>query len=158
MFDSTTQLGRRITGALGAKWHNWQARQELAGCDAGEIRRMARELGFTPQVLMLLAGNGPGAADLLYRRLKALGMDSEKIEAMVPEAMRDMQRCCSECNAKRRCTRDLDASDDSRWQDYCPNAQTLALLKSLKVRLEAPLSSSAHAVVKLTEANAKPMD
>lgn len=45
----------------------------------------------------------------------------------------DMQRCCSECIAKRRCAGDLDASDDSRWQGYCPNAETLALLKSLKL-------------------------
>jgi hypothetical protein len=133
MIDNTIQLGRRITGALSAKWHNWMARQELASCDAGEIKRMAQELGFTPGELILLAGSGPDAADLLYRRLNALGMDSETIKATVPEAMRDMQRCCSECVAKRRCAGDLDASDDSRWQGYCPNAETLALLKSLKL-------------------------
>lgn len=133
MLDSTIQLGRRITEALGAKWYKWQARQELASCDAGEFKRMARELGFTPNELILLAGSGPDAADLLYRRLNALGMDSEKIKTMVPEVMRDMQRCCSECNAKRRCTSDLNASDDSHWQSYCPNAETVALLKSLKL-------------------------
>ena len=130
MIENTIQ---KIAGALSAKWHNWQAQREVAGYDAEEIKRMARDLGFTPDELILLAGAGPDAADLLYRRLNALGMDSEKIKALVPEVMRDMQRCCSECNAKRRCSGDLDAFDDSRWQDYCPNATTLALLKSLKL-------------------------
>ncbi len=133
MFDVAIRLGRSITGAFAAKWHNWQARQELACCDAGEVKRIAHELGFTPDELRLLASSGSDAADLLYRRLDALGMDSEKFKAMVPEVMRDMQRCCSECNAKRRCTGDLDASDDSRWRDYCPNAETLAFLKVLKL-------------------------
>ena len=134
MIENTIQLGRRIIGALSAKWHNRMARQELAGCDAGEIQRMARELGFTPGELMLLAGSGPDAADLLYRRLSALGMDSEKIKAVVPEVMRDMQRCCSECISKRRCAGDFDAYDDSRWRDYCPNAGTLAFLKVIPLR------------------------
>lgn len=136
MLENAVQLGRRITGAVAAKWYDWRARREqvgeLARCDAGEIANMARDLGFTPDELKLLAGRGPGAADLLYRRLKVLGMDAETLNTKMPEVMRDMQRCCSECNVKRRCTGDLDASDDSRWRDYCPNAETVALLKVLQ--------------------------
>jgi hypothetical protein len=134
MLDNVMRLGRRIAGAFAAMRLKWRGQQEFAKCDVGEINRMARELGFTPDELRLLADSGSGAADLLYRRLDALGMDSEKIKAVVPEVMRDMQRCCSECISKRRCAGDFDAYDDSRWRDYCPNAGTLAFLKVIPLR------------------------
>ena len=130
MFDRI----KSATAALVVKRQNWRARRqqmrELAGCD----EFLARELGFTTEELKLLARRGPGAADLLQRRLDALHMDAKTISAAEAEATRDMQRCCSICEAKRRCRRDLDTANDSHWRDYCLNAQTLAILESRRTR------------------------
>lgn len=131
MLSSPREIGRKLV----KKWTNWrlqrEQRAELASCDSGEIDRMARELGFTSDELKLLASRGPEAADLLYRRLAELGMDAKQIDATVPEVMRDMQRCCTECDARRRCASDLAHNVSARWPEYCPNVETIALLKVL---------------------------
>jgi hypothetical protein len=129
MLSGAMEIGRK----LAEKWTNWRAHREqlaeLASCDAAEVDRMARELGFTSDELKLLASRGPAAADLLYRRLAELGLNAKEIEASVPEVMRDMQRCCTECEAKRRCASDFAHDVSARWPEYCPNAETIALLR-----------------------------
>ena len=134
MLDKIAQIGKNAIAALAVKWQNRRERRlqmrELAACD----ELFAQELGFTARELKLLARRGPGAADLLNRRLDALHMDAKAIQAVEPEAMWDLQRCCSICDAKRRCRRDLDTPSDSNWRDYCLNAQTLAILESRRTR------------------------
>lgn len=134
MLDGAIQIGRRIIGVVATKWQDWRSRRqqmrELALCD----EQMAREFGFTPNELGLLARRGSKATHLLQRRLRVLGIDSKTISATQPDTTWDLQRSCSVCSVKRRCARDLNASNDSRWQNYCLNAQTLAILESLKIR------------------------
>ena len=79
--------------------------------------------------LRVLAGRWPDAADLVQRRMAALGIDAAQVDTAEPAVMRDLQRVCSLCDNKRVCAHDLDRAPAGRaWRDYCPNAGTLAAL------------------------------
>lgn len=129
---------QRITEALSRRWNAWRATRaqgaDLAYCDGAEVGRIAQDLGLSAEELKLLASRDPGSADLLYRRLALLGMDTAKIKAALPQVLRDMQRCCSECNQKGRCVHDLEAGTGPLMPDYCPNAETLAAVAIMKAR------------------------
>ena len=75
---------------------------------------------------------GTWAANLLLERMAVLDLDPAEVAQVGPQTFRDLQRVCSLCESKRRCTRDL-AHDATapRWEDYCPNAQTLMALDVL---------------------------
>ncbi len=93
---------------------------------------MAKEIGVTAAELRRLASLGPGAADLLLRRMAALDLDRNEVSRIEPQTFQDLQRVCTLCESHRRCARDLghDAADPA-WQDYCPNAATLIALSAL---------------------------
>ena len=107
-------------------------RNDLANCSADEVARMARDLKIQPTELATLAKKGPNAADLLQRLLVALGVDPAGLEHDDPLVMRDLQRLCTTCDAKRQCRFDLaNGVLAENFRDYCPNAFTLdALLKT----------------------------
>jgi hypothetical protein len=82
--------------------------------------------------LRVLASRGPESADLLLRRMIALDLDRKEVSRLEPRAFQDLQRVCTLCGVRRRCTRDLARdSSDPVWQEYCPNAATLAALDAL---------------------------
>ncbi len=98
-------------------------------CGELEIERIARDVRMTPAELHAVAKRGPGAADLLLRRMAALDLDPAEVAQVGPQTFRDLQRVCSLCESKRRCMRDLAHNAAAPlWQDYCPNAQTLMAL------------------------------
>lgn len=105
---------------------------ELKCCGEEGIERMAKEIGVTAAELRRLASLGPGAADLLLRRMAALDLDRNEVSRIEPQTFQDLQRVCTLCESHRRCARDLghDAADPA-WQDYCPNAATLIALSAL---------------------------
>ena len=129
---------QKITQALSERWKTWRANRTQAAdldcCGSTEIDRIARDLGLPADELKVLAGRDTSSADLLYVRLAALGMDVEKIKSTLPQVMRDMQRCCSDCDEKKRCAHDLESPEGSRMPAYCPNAETLAVLAVTKCR------------------------
>lgn len=134
--ENTRSWTDRIGAALAERWHRWRERQhevaELAGYDNSELTRLARDLGVTPRELRELAAAGPGAADLLYERCRALGIGTERLAAF-PEIKRDLERCCSLCDSKEQCAHDLDAHPQSpEWRNYCPNEATLNALTKNK--------------------------
>lgn len=108
-----------------------QCRQRLDACDSNEIARIAHDVGLSPQDLRQMAKLGPDAAQQLLDRMAILHLDAGALAKSEPGTMRDMQRLCSNCAAKKRCQRDLliNTSDPS-WRHYCPNADTLDHLKS----------------------------
>jgi hypothetical protein len=122
-------LAEAVSGAL-RRWRDWRERRtELLYCDPSEVERMARELGLCPSELAALARTGPDAAALSERRLLAMGIYPSAVRTSEPLVMQDLQRCCSICDSKRRCQRDLDErSKSSDWLKYCPNAATLTAL------------------------------
>lgn len=100
---------------------------ELAGIDAHEAGRIAREIGMTTHDLIEIEALGPNAADLLPRRLATIGVDAANPAHVDPATLRDLQRVCAQCLSKGQCRRELDAGEGG-LADYCPNAATLRAL------------------------------
>ena len=108
-----------------------QCRQRLDACDSHEIARIAHDVGLSPYDLRQMAELGPDAAQQLLDRMAILHLDADALAKSEPGTMRDMQRLCSSCVAKKRCQRDLMLTpDDPMWRHYCPNADTLDTLQS----------------------------
>ena len=111
----------------------WRTRNELAGIDPTELSRVAAELGMTPEGLEDLVARGPDAANLLYERMRALGISRSDVEHAANGLMRDLERTCACCNEKGVCEKDLTKQpSDPGWKNYCPNAVSLDSLMKLK--------------------------
>ncbi len=111
----------------------WRARNELAGIDQSELGRIAGELGMTAEDLEDLVARGPDAANLLYERMRALGISRADVERSAHGLMRDLERTCACCNEKGVCEKDLTKQpNDPGWKNYCPNAVSLEFLTRLK--------------------------
>ncbi len=116
-------------------WRNWTGvGSSLSGLDdcGDEVERIARDLAIPVSELRTLASAGPEGADLLRRRMAALDLNRDEVSQVEPLALRDLQRLCTKCDSRRRCARDLARdSADPKWEDYCPNAETLKVLDAL---------------------------
>ena len=113
-------------------WFKRGSESDFGCCAEAEIERMARDVRLSVSELRALARKGPKAADLLQRRLAALGLDPTEVARLEPAAFRDLQRVCAMCKSHRRCARDF-AHDAPlpAWESYCPNAETLAALSAM---------------------------
>jgi hypothetical protein len=110
---------------------------DLAAFAPAEMARMAQDVGISPDDLRTLAGHCSDAANLLDRRLTALGLSASELAHTAPAELRDMERLCTLCQSKGRCARDLGADpSDPVWHQYCPNEQALTAL----ARTRAPAS------------------
>ena len=116
----------------------WQHSNELRNMDRREVDRIAADLGMTARDLEDLAARGPHAAELLHRRLAALGLSQSDIERTTLGLMRDLERTCSCCDHKGVCEQDLASRpDDPAWKNYCPNAISLESVAGTKGRFPA---------------------
>ena len=114
--------------AAKAFWQRIAAVNELTTCDAVELGRVAKDLGISPADLRSLASQDKTAADLLKRRLETLRLDPTSVDAAL---MRDLQRCCSNCDSKQLCAHELeDKPTGASWPKYCPNEETIAAITS----------------------------
>lgn len=116
-------------------WRKWinrrAATDELIQCGADEAAHIARDVGVPPAELRTLAGKWPDATELLSARVLANGLDADQVRASQPEALRDLQRVCTQCEVSGRCEHDLDRDPGNpAWRDYCPNVATLDALRS----------------------------
>jgi len=69
------------------------------------------------------------AADLVLKMLVALRVDPKALENTDPHVMRDLQRLCTTCGAKKRCKHELaDGTAGDHFREFCPNAFTLEAL------------------------------
>jgi hypothetical protein len=115
-----------LTEAGKTFWRKIAAVNELAGCDALEVARVAQDLGISAADLRALASRDKTAADLLTRRLETLRLDPTSVD---PALMRDLQRCCSNCDSKQLCAHELeDKPRAASWPKYCPNEETIAAI------------------------------
>ena len=123
-----------FTEAGKAFWRKRAAVNELAGCDALEVARVAQDLGISAADLRILANRDKTAADLLNRRLETLRLDPTSVD---PTLMRDLQRCCSNCDSKQLCAHELeDKPKAASWPKYCPNEETIASLTTKPTHLD----------------------
>jgi hypothetical protein len=119
--------------ALIERWRSWRARNkslaDLTACGDTEVARIAADVGLAPTELLALAAHDGHDADLLRERLAALQIDPEVVAKREPLLMREMQRLCTFCESKGRCTDDLMRDPKHpAWRDYCPNARELTSL------------------------------
>ena len=115
----------------------WRRQNELGLLDSVEVGRIAGDLGMSSDTLKELAARGPDAANLLYGRMRALGVSKADVDHAAWGVMRDLQRTCACCNEKGVCEKDMaEHPGDPVWKDYCPNAVTLDALAKLKGRAE----------------------
>jgi uncharacterized protein YjiS (DUF1127 family) len=119
--------------ALADWWHELRERRariaEIESLDPSDLARMAEDVGLSAAELKRLAAEPCYAAELLDRRLDALGLSKDEIRSISPLLLTDLQRSCSHCTDKRRCADDL-AEDPQApgWESYCPNSGTLRSL------------------------------
>jgi hypothetical protein len=147
----STVADRNAAGAfdfVASWWRNWRARnatrRELDGCGSEETARIARDIGVSRSELQTLAGKWPDAADLLSRRMSALGLEREQFSQTEPPVLRDLERVCSQCGHGSPCERDLDHDPANRaWRGYCPNTVTFDALRS-EARDRRPLRKPAQ--------------
>lgn len=105
-------------------WTSGPGRGELERLGAGEIERMAQDLGLSPGDLTRLAARDAQASLLLHRRLSLLGLSSEDIERL--GFRHDLERTCGLCGDQRVCEHDLEMRPDGdEWKRYCPNVASL---------------------------------
>ena len=121
---------RNVIGPLADWWRRRaivrQNLTDLDAFDAGDMARMAQDVGLTASELRALASHCSDAADLLERRLAACGLSTTELAQTAPAELRDMERLCTTCQSKGRCARDLAADPaDPVWRKYCPNEQAL---------------------------------
>lgn len=115
-------------------WREYAGRHStvaaLADCGPAETARIAHDVGVSGAAeLRVLASKWPDSADLLSRRMRQIKLDAAKIVRVEPQVVRDLERVCTLCATKRRCSRDLARKQsDSSWQAYCPNTMTLRAL------------------------------
>lgn len=116
----------------------WQHGNDLKDMDRHEVDRIAADLGMTARDLEELAARGPNAAELLHRRLTALGLSRSDVEHTALGLMRDLERTCSCCDHKGVCEQDLaNRPDNPAWKGYCPNAISLGSVAATKGRFPA---------------------
>jgi hypothetical protein len=132
--SSFVELSHRLIES-GKKWLRRRASiNEVATLDSEELACIAHELGISTAELRVLANHDKNAADLLYRRMEQLRLDRNHVDIAV---LRDLQRCCSNCDLKQLCAHELeDKPTGATWPEYCPNVQTLAALTSEPKRLK----------------------
>jgi hypothetical protein len=115
-------------------WREYAGRRStvaaLADCGPAESARIAHDVGVSGAAeLRVLAGKWPNSADLLARRMRQIKLDAAEIMQVEPEVVRDLERVCTLCASKRRCSRDVAKEQSaSTWQAYCPNTMTLKAL------------------------------
>ena len=120
-------------------WQDWIKRRrsmtQLACCDRTDVARMAHDIGVSSGDLYTLSGKWPNSADLLLRRIDESKLDATEIKQAEPQVMRDLQRVCTLCANKRKCSHDLATRpSDPAWQTYCPNTTTLRALIAERAR------------------------
>jgi hypothetical protein len=106
--------------------------QTLDACGREEEAKLARDLGLSLVDLRKLMRTVPAGTTLLLRRMAALDLDPKEVSEIEPLLFRDLERVCTLCGSRRRCSRDLaHNSADPAWESYCPNVATLKILDAL---------------------------
>ena len=130
--------GNAVSALLSRVRDWWRKQEELSALDHKEVGRVAADLGISTNALKDLIARGSEATNLLYERMRALGISKTDVDHAAQGVMRDLQRMCACCNEKGVCDWDLaERPHDPMWKSYCPNAVTLDSLTKLKARRSA---------------------
>jgi hypothetical protein len=135
MASRITGWAHQLGNFIDQRYRHWRARgiymAQLAGSNSSEVEQLGSDLRLSPGELRDLVAAGPLSSNLLGRRMQVIGLDSPT--AVDPQLKRELERCCSLCESKRECARDLAQDPASpRWAEYCPNEPTLNALAAIK--------------------------
>jgi hypothetical protein len=123
-------LFQSIADAFGRFQKRRARRAELDAMGPDESERIAHDVGLSQADLLNLTSQDEDSAELMEHRLADSGIDIRSID---PALVRDMQRCCSQCDSKELCAHELeDKPKAASWPSYCPNGQTIAALTAMK--------------------------
>jgi uncharacterized protein YjiS (DUF1127 family) len=139
MQESSKPERSSFFAAVSRWWRDWRGNRaavaELSDHSPEELRRLASDIGVSPEDVRPLAGKWPDSADLLARRMAALQLDPLEIAQWQPAVSNDLRKLCSLCISKGRCEHDFaTGADNSKWQEYCPNTATLKALSAQRAR------------------------
>lgn len=124
------ELFRSLAAVWTDFWRRHSASSELDAFDRTELALLAQDVGLTVADLLAVARHDGKSAELLARRMEEFGIDYHHVDAAV---LRDMQRCCVECEYRELCAHELeDKPKIAIWPGYCPNEQTLTALSERK--------------------------
>lgn len=121
--ESASGYGRRLRARL----QRWRERRELAALSPHERDRILMDAGLQAAELASVL-RSRGDAGELPAMLNRFGLDPQRID---PGVLRDMQRVCAVCTAKRECRRAVaNGADTDACRRFCPNGDTLRALAS----------------------------
>ena len=124
--DKPIHLVQYMVDTFGNWLNHWRELNELRQMNTANFDRIANDLRVSPDVLEMLARQGPHAADELPRLLKSLDIDEADLARSQPLLLRDMQRVCTVCASKRQCDRDLAAGSSAvHYEEYCLNSSSI---------------------------------
>jgi hypothetical protein len=132
-----------VIAPLAAWWRRRSMAHEnlesLSAFSPAEMDRIAQDVGLSSSELWTLAAHSPDEAELLQRRLAAVGLDPKELAQSATTDLRDMERLCTLCGSKVRCSHDLAAAPrDPAWRKYCPNEATITQLAHDHARASHP--------------------
>jgi hypothetical protein len=122
---------------------------EVACLRAERVKYLAYYLGSAD--LRAFVRYSRSDANLLARRMEALGLDPYELALSDPALVRHLQKQCILCDNGQCCLqafarepRGAALRDD--WRDYCPNALALELLVGLQSRSRPIANSHIHSL------------
>ncbi len=67
--------------------------------------------------------------ELVPQRLETAGLDSDYVNAVLPDLMAELKRVCSTCTDTEQCRHDFQLADaNERVAKYCPNTPVIDAL------------------------------
>ena len=67
--------------------------------------------------------------ELVPQRLEIAGLDSDYVNAVLPELMTELKRVCGTCTDAERCRHDFRLADANELvAEYCPNTPVIDVL------------------------------
>lgn len=105
-------------------------RGEIARLDRIDAEAIARELNMQLSEFETLAPMPADSAEALGQRLSHAGLSQHVRDGQHGDVLRDLERVCSQCPAKARCTKDLKREQWAALPAYCPNEPTLQALSA----------------------------
>jgi hypothetical protein len=99
------------------------ARWQYADLSDEQIDRLTRDIDDSLCDIELVTRPRTEPANLMYERLRCLGVEPRDIAAAEPGLIPELEARCETCASWRRCARELArAQGHSDRMDYCPNS------------------------------------
>lgn len=127
--------GSGMVERLEAWWHDWRQksreRAELQAAGPALLDCIARDAGAaSTQEFLEVVNSGPRGSALMAEMSEALGVDLAAVRVRHPHVLRQMEISCSVCDAKTRCSCELEAGTAANHAgEFCNNAEVFQALR-----------------------------